>query len=61
MANFRIIEAIINCIDRGAVEVESVDVNQFYEVAMRLELPICGGAILENGGRAFYIDRLANY
>lgn len=65
MANFRIIEAIINCIDRGAVEVESADVNQFYEVAMRLALPINGGAILfgESGeitGRAFYIDRLAN-
>lgn len=59
MANFRIIEAIINCIDRGAVEIESVDVNRFYEVAMRLELPINGGAITETG-RVFYIDRLAN-
>lgn len=60
MANFRIIEAINNCLDRGAVEIESADVNQFYEAAMRLELPINGGAITE-AGRVFYIDRLANY
>lgn len=65
MANFRIIEAIFNCIDRGAVEVERADVNQFYEVAMRLGIPINGGAILfgdsgEIAGRVFYIDRMAN-
>ena len=60
MANFRIIEAIINCIDMGAVEVAGADVNHFFEVAMRLELPVCGGAITETG-RVFYIDRLANY
>lgn len=59
MANFRIIEAIINCIDRGAVEISGEDVNRFYEIAMRLELPINGGAITETG-RVFYIDRLAN-
>lgn len=60
MANFRIIEAIINCIDRGAVEVAGQDVDLFYEMAMRLEIPVCGGAITESG-RCFYIDRLANF